>query len=71
MQVGNLNSYVQSPAIQSNQAEEIQERSQNLQLINAQSDVNNQQQIKDNAETKRAQQASQITGIGSSLNILG
>ena len=71
MQVGNLNSYVQSPAIQSNQAEEAQERSQNLQLINAQADINSQQQIKDNEKTERVQQASQITGIGSSLDIVG
>ena len=68
MDVGSLNTGAQRTTMQ---AEESQERSMNLQQTNSQAAQNNQQKAQEDNLVQRRQDAAQVTGIGSSLNVLG
>jgi len=68
MDVGSLNTGAQRTTMQ---AEESQERSMNLQQTNSQAAQNNQQRAQEDNLAQRRQEAAQVTGIGSSLNVLG
>jgi len=68
MEVGSLNTGAQRTILQ---AEESQERSANLQQTNYQVAQNNQQKAQEDNLAQRRQDAARVTGIGSSLNVLG
>ena len=68
MDVGSLNTGAQRTTMQ---AEESQERSMNLQQTNSQAAQSNQQKAQEDNLSQRRQEAAQVTGIGSSLNVLG
>jgi len=68
MDVGSLNIGAQRTTMQ---AEESQERSMNLQQTNSQAAQSNQQKAQEDNLSQRRQEAAQVTGIGSSLNVLG
>jgi len=68
MEIGSLNTSAQRSTMQ---AEESQERSMNLQQTNSQAAQNNQQKVQEDNLAQSKQDAARVTGIGSSLNVIG